>query len=129
MLKYFLLALGGAIGTVLRYMVSSATYNFFSTAIFPWGTLMVNLTGSFIIGLLAGINESNLISPNLRTFVFIGILGGYTTFSSFSLETLNLIRSGEIRFAIINIAASNLFGIALAFGGYFLSRYFLGLSK
>ena len=125
MLKYILLATGGAIGTILRYMISSAAYRLFLAEVFPWGTLMVNLTGSMVIGILAGLQEANLISPNLRTFIFIGILGGYTTFSTFSLETLNLVRAGEIRYAIINVAASNLFGIALAFGGFFMARYVL----
>ncbi len=123
--KYLLLGLGGAIGTVLRYFVSSTTLDFFRTASFPFGTLAVNLSGSFIIGLLAGLNEDGLLSPNLRMFLFIGLLGGYTTFSSFSLETLNLVRAGEIRFALINVVASNIFGIGLAFGGFFLSRYFM----
>ena len=129
MIKYFLLAIGGAAGTVMRYIVSSATYQFFSAAVFPWGTLMVNLTGSFIIGLLAGFNEANLVSPNMRTFLFIGLLGGYTTFSSFSLETMNLIRAGEVRYAILNLTVSNFGGIALAFCGFFASRYFMNTLK
>ncbi len=129
MIKYVLIGLGGAIGTVARFMVSSVTCNFFVTTIFPWGTLIVNLTGSFIIGLLAGLYEANLISPNLRTFLFVGILGGYTTFSSFSLETLNLLRSGEIRYAVINLTVSNLFGIVLAFVGFYLSRYLANTLK
>ncbi len=125
MLKYLFLAFGGAIGTVLRFIVSTSTYTYFQSAIFPWGTLMVNLFGSFVIGVLAGFNDINSLSLNLRLFLFVGILGGFTTFSAFSLETMNLIRSGEIRYAVINITASNLFGIALAFGGFFISRYFL----
>ncbi|MCX6292343.1 MAG: fluoride efflux transporter CrcB [Bacteroidetes bacterium] len=129
MIRYILLGLGGAIGTVLRYLVSTNTYQFFQAAIFPWGTLVVNLTGSLIIGFLAGLNEANLIAPNLRTFLFIGLLGGYTTFSSFSLETLNLVRAGEIRYAIINVLVSNLLGIALAFGGLFISRIMMGSIK
>jgi len=127
--KYILLASGGAIGTVLRFIVSTSTYHFFNTAIFPWGTLMVNLCGSFIIGILAGFNETGLVSMNLRTFLFIGLLGGFTTFSAFSLETLNLIRSGEIRYAVINVAANNIFGIGLAFGGFFVTRYLLSPLK
>jgi CrcB protein len=123
MIKYALLALGGAIGTVLRFVVSTSTYQFFNTAIFPWGTLVVNLAGSFIIGMLAGFNETGIFSLNLRMFLFVGILGGFTTFSAFSLETLNLMRTGEIRYAIINVAASNIFGIALAFGGFYIGRY------
>jgi CrcB protein len=124
MFKYVLLAIGGAAGTILRFLVSTSTYHFFQSAIFPWGTLVVNLAGSFIIGLLAGFNEAGVISTNLRIFLFIGMLGGFTTFSAFSLETMNLIRSGEIRYAFINVVAGNFLGILLAFGGFFISRYF-----
>ena len=129
MLKYFLLAAGGAIGTITRYLVSGSTSRLLQATVFPWGTLAVNLSGSFIIGLLAGCYEANLVSQGMRTFLFIGILGGYTTFSAFSLETFSLVRAGEIRYALINLAASNLGGIALAFGGFLLSQYVVNSLK
>jgi CrcB protein len=121
MLRYSLLALGGAIGTICRYLISTYTYNFFRQAIFPWGSLAVNLCGSFIVGLLAGLNEPRTV--DLRLFLYTGLLGGFTTFSAFSLETMNLVRTGELRYAIINVAVSNLLGVALAFAGFFISRY------
>ncbi len=91
--KYILLATGGAIGTVLRYSMSGLTYRMVNS-VFPWGTIFVNLTGSFAIGLLWGVFEVQNISSNMRSFIFIGILGGFTTFSTYALESLNLFRDG-----------------------------------
>ena len=96
---------------------------------FPLGTLLVNLIGSFIIGLAWGFFETNSFSPNLRAFLFIGVLGGFTTFSSFSLETMNLLRDGEFKIGIINILANNVLGIVLVFGGLFTSRELLSFLK
>lgn len=121
MFKYLLLTIGGAIGTVSRYAVQGAMQRI-TDAVFPWGTLTVNLTGSLIIGFLWGVHETGIISPNMRVFLFIGLLGGYTTFSSFSLESINLLREGEIKYFALNMLASNILGVALAFGGFILSK-------
>ena len=128
MTKVILLATGGALGTVLRYALSGLTYRF-TGGIFPWGTLAVNLTGSFAIGFLWGIFEAENMSPQMRNFLFIGILGGFTTFSTFALESLNLFRDGEVRLAITNVLASNFLGIVLVFIGFFLSKYIINLMK
>jgi len=128
MTKYIFLATGGAIGTLFRYSLSGLTYRF-TDGIFPWGTLLVNLAGSFVIGLLWGFFEIENMSPGMRNFVFVGILGGFTTFSTFSLESCNLLRDGEISLAISNILASNIAGIALVFAGLFISRYIINLVK
>lgn len=121
MVKIILLATGGAIGTLLRYSLSGYTYRFFDS-IFPWGTLFVNLTGSFAIGTLWGFFEIENMSPNVRNFIFIGLLGGFTTFSTFALENFNLFRDGEIKLLMLNILASNVIGIMLVFGGYSLTK-------
>ncbi len=121
-----LLAAGGAIGSLMRYSLSGLTYNYIN-GIFPWGTLVVNLAGSFAIGFLWGIFEIENMSPEIRNFVFAGILGGFTTFSTFTLESFNLLRDGEIRLAISNILASNIAGIALVFAGFYVSRYIIHL--
>ncbi len=121
-----LLAAGGAIGSLMRYSLSGLTYNYIN-GIFPWGTLVVNLAGSFAIGFLWGIFEIENMSPEIRNFVFAGILGGFTTFSTFTLESFNLLRDGEIRLAISNILASNIAGIALVFAGFYVSRYIINL--
>jgi len=127
-MKLFLLVAGGAIGTTARYLISGWAYRF-TDSTFPVGTLAVNLIGSFIIGLLWGLFETLNISSNTRTFIFIGILGSFTTFSSFSLETLNLFREGEAKLGIINILANNIFGISLAVLGFILSKGILNLIK
>ena len=121
MFKYLLLGIGGAIGTICRYAAQGAVQRM-TDAVFPWGTLTVNLSGSLIIGFLWGMHEAEIISPNIRIFLFIGLLGGYTTFSSFSLESINLLREGEIKYFVLNMLASNILGVALAFGGFILSK-------
>ena len=128
MTKYIILAAGGAIGTIFRYSLSGLTQRAFDST-FPWGTLFVNLAGSFFIGLLWGLFELQNLSPNARNFIFIGILGGFTTFSTFALENMNLFRDGEIRLAISNLLASNIFGIALVFAGFLLSKYLINLLR
>lgn len=128
MLKLFLLLSGGALGTAARYYLQGISYKVFDTT-FPYGTLAVNLTGSFVIGLLWGISEYTTMTTEFRTFSFIGVLGGFTTFSSFTLETMNLFRDGETKFAIINILSNNLLGLILVFAGFFLSKLLINLFK
>ncbi len=128
MLRYFYAALGGAIGSIFRYAVSGLDFKF-SNGIFPTGTLIVNLAGSLIIGFLWGLFERFEFSPLLRVFLFVGILGGFTTFSSFSLENLNLLRDGEVKTAVIYILITNIAGLGLAFGGYFAARFLTNLAK
>ncbi len=122
-IRLLYIAFGGAIGAVFRYGVSGFSHKILGAA-YPWGTLTVNLIGSFVIGFLWGIREKSILSSDIKSFIFIGILGSFTTFSSFSLETINLFRNGEIKFAIINILATNIFGILLAAFGFLLSQYF-----
>ncbi len=125
MTKILFVLIGGAIGSYLRYSVSGYAYKVFDW-IFPIGTLVVNLIGSFIIGLLWGIFESSNLSPNVRVFLFIGILGGFTTFSSYMLETLNLYRDGEVRLALYNLLANNIIGLLMVIGGFFISKLLVG---
>jgi CrcB protein len=105
---YFWIAVGGALGSVARYAGSSLVAHWFGET-FPWGTVIVNVTGSFIIGWFAtatGPDGRFLAPPVMRQFVMIGICGGYTTFSSFSLQTLNLARDGQFAYAGLNILVS-----------------------
>ncbi|RJP29145.1 MAG: fluoride efflux transporter CrcB [Candidatus Omnitrophota bacterium] len=126
MLRFFVIATGGAIGTLLRYVISGIDYKF-SGAVFPYGTLVVNLSGSLVIGFLWGVFERIAVSPNIRLFIFIGILGGFTTFSTFSLENLNLLRDSQYRLMIINIFFTNALGIILVVTGFLSARLLLTL--
>jgi CrcB protein len=108
MTTYLWIAVGSALGGVFRYWCSGVAARLIGET-FPWGTLIVNVAGSFVIGIfftLTGPDGRVFASSNVRQFVMVGLCGGYTTFSSFSLQTLNLIRDGELLHAGANIVAS-----------------------
>lgn len=119
-MKYFLIFLGGGLGSSLRYFIGNIDYKF--SGIFPVGTFLVNISGSFIIGLLWAITERWEFSPELRLLIFTGILGGYTTFSTLNLETLNLMRDGEYKIAFLNIILSFSVGIVATYAGFILGK-------
>ena len=126
--KLAIIATGGAVGTVFRYVLSYLFQRLLK-GMFPWGTLLVNLSGALVFGFLWGISEVTDISLNMRTFLFIGVLGAYTTFSTFCLENFSLLRNGEYSFALINVLVSNVAGVLLVFLGYFASRGVIQLLK
>jgi fluoride exporter len=108
MLSYLWVSLGGAIGSAARFWVSGMVAQRYGQT-FPLGTLTVNVTGSFIIGLFAALTDPDgrwLVTPSFREFFMIGVCGGYTTFSSFSLQTLALAQEGEWLRAMTNSLAS-----------------------
>ena len=108
MLTYLWIAIGSALGGVARYACSRAVALQYGET-FPWGTLLVNVSGSFVIGLIAAIvgpDSRYVVSPNIRNFLMVGICGGYTTFSSFSLQTLELIRNRDFGEAVGNVLLS-----------------------
>lgn len=108
MLTYFWIMLGGALGSGARFWASGLVAERFGE-VFPLGTLFVNVTGSLIIGFVAALTEPGggvLVSPRMRQFILIGVCGGYTTFSSFSLQTLNLARDGDWLRASLNSVLS-----------------------
>jgi CrcB protein len=121
MQQVLLIAFGGSLGCVARFAVSSMTSNASSGA-FPWGTFAVNITGSFLIGVFAELFETTVVPSGWRSFATIGFLGGYTTFSTFTLETLNLLRDGELRYALLNLLGSNLLGISCVALGLYATR-------
>ncbi len=111
MLTYLAIAVGGALGSVARFALSGTIARGLSE-IFPWGTLIVNVIGCFVIGLFAmltGPDGRILVAPDVRQFFMVGFCGGFTTFSSFSLQTLALARSGDMLRASGNVVASVLF--------------------
>src|SRR5262245_2521974 len=108
MASYFWIAIGGALGSVARYWCAAVAARLFGET-FPWGTLIVNIVGSFIIGFFATLTgpDGRFVAGTLvRQFVMIGICGGYTTFSAFSLQTLDLIQDGDWLRAGGNIVGS-----------------------
>ena len=111
MASYFWIAIGGALGSVARYWCAVVAARLFGET-FPWGTLIVNIVGSFIIGFFATLTgpDGRFVAGTLvRQFVMIGICGGYTTFSAFSIQTLDLIQNGEWLRAGANIVGSVVF--------------------
>ena len=108
MQNYLWIAVGSALGGVARYWCSGVAARLIGET-FPWGTLIVNVVGSLIIGFFATVTGPDgrwLVGTTARQFVMIGICGGYTTFSSFSLQTLNLLHDGEWLYVGLNIVAS-----------------------
>jgi CrcB protein len=111
-LNIFYVGIGGALGSIFRYILSSWVQIASKSINFPFGTLVVNLFGCFLIGFLAQLSDTRgVFSSETRAFVFIGILGGFTTFSSFGNETINLMRGGEMWSAFANVGANVIAGL------------------
>lgn len=122
MAKLFLVGLGGFVGTLFRYWLSGFFASRYGET-FPLGTLVVNALGCFVIGFLFYLfYDRSLASPTARTVVLIGLLGGFTTFSSYGLQTFTLLRDGELFLALVNIVASNVLGLGLVWVGYVLAK-------
>ncbi len=123
MINSLLIFFGAGLGGICRYWVSNATY-LLANKSFPYGTLVVNISGSFLMGLLFALilGRFNGLGPQLRALLLIGFLGGYTTFSSFSIETLNLFESGAWLAATLNVAMSIFFCIFATWAGVLIGR-------
>ena len=116
MLNCLVVALGGGIGACLRYLIGLIPLK--ETFVFPVKTLVINLLGCFVIGLVASLALKNSsLSPKLVLFVKTGLCGGFTTFSTFALETETLIKTGQSGLAVLYVALSVVAGVGLAFAG------------
>ncbi|MCK9374520.1 MAG: fluoride efflux transporter CrcB [Syntrophobacterales bacterium] len=122
-MKILLVMAGGSIGALARYAVSLWAAKLFGTR-FPWGTLTVNLSGCFLIGLAFAWGERGLgvMNPSIRLFFITGFLGALTTFSTFGLETVNSMRAGTHLVTVANFLSNNVMGAALVFLGMLVGR-------
>jgi fluoride exporter len=116
-----LIGTGGFIGSVFRYLLAQFVQGKFLSA-FPFGTMAVNIIGCFLIGLIFGASEKGVLNQEWRLFLATGICGGFTTFSSFSNETVALLRGGQTWYAFSYVAASLIIGLAATFAAIALSK-------
>jgi CrcB protein len=115
-------AVGGAIGSVARYLVAIGSGKVFGIN-FPWGILIINVTGSFLIGVFVGLFATKWDLPqSLRIFLTVGICGGYTTFSTFSLDSYYLMERGQFPAALVYMVGSVVLSICALVGGLYLAR-------
>ena len=123
-MNYVLVFVGGGIGATARYGLQGVVYRV-SGAEFPYGTLVVNVLGSFLIGvLMTSFEERFMVNPSLRVFLTSGILGGFTTFSSFSFETMALLRVGSYGLGLMNVAFSVVICLGATWAGMIIGKLF-----
>ena len=116
-----LVGIGGAIGSVARFILSSFVHRF-AIPLFPFGTFAVNFLGCVVFGIIVGLaQERFLLRPDTRAFLLIGVLGGFTTFSTFAFETFELLRDGQFLWAGLNIAGQVTAGIVGLWAGYVIT--------
>jgi CrcB protein len=115
-------AAGGAIGAAARYLLAGFVHRY-TSAFFPYGTFVVNITGCFAFGLIFGFTEQRFaMSPAMRAFLFFGVLGGFTTFSSYTFESFQLLRDAEYLRASANVAGQVVLGLVCFWLGYLANR-------
>jgi len=121
--QFLLVGAGGFLGAIFRYALGGWVHNLLNNTSFPYGTLVVNAVGCLLIGFLSGLAESRaLFGPEARLFFFIGILGGFTTYSSFAYETFSLARDAQNLAAILNVFAQLILGLLGVWYGNVLAR-------
>ena len=124
-MNILLVALGGAIGAAVRYLAGV----FIGMRLgpdFPWGTFIINVSGSFFIGMVLVLTEEGVLPAGARLFLAVGVLGGYTTFSTYSYETLQLLTSGEPETAALNTLGQVVAGLAAVYLGVIVARALKG---
>ncbi len=116
--KLLIVAFGGSIGSVMRYLLSGFAQDLSGSFAFPFGTMAVNLTGCFVIGVLSYFADARgVLNTEIRILLFAGLMGGFTTFSTFGNETINLIRDRQLVFAAANVCISVIGGLLLVWAG------------
>lgn len=125
MRNLLIIGMGGFCGAILRYLVSGGLQRWSQSVAFPYGTLGVNLIGCVVIGMLTRLDEArSVLSPQMRFFIMIGLLGAFTTYSTFSNEAMNLINDRRIQSALVYVAAHVVFGLLAVLLGR-LSTYLI----
>lgn len=123
MLNMLIVGLGGFIGAIFRYALGGWVQDWSKSVGFPYGTLAVNLLGCLLIGWLSQLADSrNLFNPEFRLLVFIGLLGAFTTFSTFGLETMTLLRDNRVILALSNVMVHVVFGLGMVWVGRLIAR-------
>jgi CrcB protein len=127
MTHILLAGLGGFVGAAGRYGLSTLTQRLAGMPFFPFGTLLVNVVGCLLIGMLAGMAEvRGPLTEHARVLLITGVLGGFTTFSAFGFETIELARSGRLALAATNVVVQLLVGLAAVWGGILMGRHLCG---
>jgi fluoride exporter len=125
--QLLMIGLGGFVGTIMRYVIGGLIQSGAGNSAFPWGTLAINLLGCFGIGLLAELSEARgFLRPEMRGFLMVGILGGFTTFSAFANETVNAMRDAAMTTALLNVLASVGLGLVAVWAGRMLAHAIWG---
>ncbi len=123
MLRILLVGVGGFLGSIGRYLLGDAVHRAAGSALFPYGTLAINGLGCLGIGLIGGLAETRgALSGETRAFLMIGVLGGFTTFSTFGYETFQLLRDGQALPAVANVVSQAVLGVVMVWAGYVLAR-------
>jgi fluoride exporter len=126
MVRFLLICLGGAIGTGARYLVAIETPRLLGTS-FPYGTLIVNVVGSFLLGAVMHVGLTTaLMTPTVRLVLATGVMGGFTTYSTFNYETLEYLREGALGIAALNVAVTLIVCLAAGALGLALARWLVG---
>jgi CrcB protein len=124
LLNLIYVGVGGFFGSIGRYLLAGAVYQIFPNLNFPIGTTVVNILGCFLIGFITGLVEvRNLLGPEMRMFILIGLLGGFTTFSTFGFETFALLRDGAFVTALANVLVQVIVGLSAVWIGFNVIRY------
>ncbi|MFN6964711.1 MAG: fluoride efflux transporter CrcB [Pyrinomonadaceae bacterium] len=126
-LRIMLVGAGGFVGSAARYLVSGWVQQMSGTLSFPYGTVAVNLAGCFAIGILGYLVDArDMFSEETRTLLLVGVLGGFTTFSTFGSETISLLRHGFVLYALANVAVQVVLGLALVWAGRAAAELVIG---
>ncbi len=120
--RVVLVGVGGALGAIARYGVGGLVHRFMPPT-FPYGTFLINASGCLLFGVIAGLSEQRaVVGPAARTFLLIGVLGGYTTFSTFGFETFGLLRDMQVGRAVVNAGGQVVVGVFAVWFGYVIAR-------